>query len=419
MQTEVAVKKSGIVDLLRCRNYTIMLIGNLISRFGDSLDGIAYGWMVYMLTGSKLLLGTLFAVNAIPNIIFGPFAGVLADRLNKKRLIIFSYVGRGVIVSITAMMYMMGVLKPWHLFLFTACNSTLETLMSPALISLLPLIMKKEMFLSANSFSSSMSKIAELIGTASAGVVIALIGISGAIYIDGATFFIAALFISLIQISTPKEEGKKLTFKAYISDLKEGANFIKGSKLIRISISLFALMNFCLAPINVLMPVFTKDILKGGPEVLSAMGVAFAIGSILGGLVISQIGYRYKISSLIIGSTLLFGITYALMVLPGNVIKSEIYSKSIAVLCFFFIGILMTSIISPISTYLMSNTDRSILGRVSSIMNMISCSATPLGSAVTGVITEYISVSAIFLCMGGLISIAAVYLGFNKEFRSA
>jgi DHA3 family macrolide efflux protein-like MFS transporter len=419
MLTEKAVKKYGIWDLVKCRNYTVMLIGNLISRFGDSLDGIAYGWMVYMLTGSKLLLGSLFAVNAIPNILFGPFAGVLADRLDKKKLIILSYTGRGVVVSITAMMYMTGILRPWHLFLFTFINSSLETLMSPALISLLPLIIKKEMYLSANSFSSSMSKFAELIGTAAAGAVIALVGISGAIYIDGATFFIAAVFICLIQVSIPKSEIQKLTFKNYIGDLKEGASFLKNSKLIRTSIALFALINFCLAPINVLMPVFTKDILKGGPEILSAIGVSLAVGSILGGLIISQVGYRFKISSLIIGSTLLFGITYALLVLPGNVVSSGIYSTAIAVSCFFFIGFLIPSIISPIQTYLMSNTDRAILGRVSSIMTMINCSAIPLGSAVTGIITEYVAISAIFLCMGSIISLASVYLLTNREFRKA
>jgi DHA3 family macrolide efflux protein-like MFS transporter len=419
MLTEKVVKKYGIWDLVKCRNYTIMLIGNLISRFGDSLDGIAYGWMVYMLTGSKLLLGSLFAVNAIPNIVFSPFAGVLADRLDKKKLIILSYTGRGVVVSITAMMYMAEILRPWHLFLFTFINSSLETLMSPALISMLPLIIKKEMYLSANSFSSSMSKFAELIGTAIAGAVIALVGISGAIYIDGATFFIAAVFICLIQVSIPKSEIQKFTFKNYIGDLKEGASFLRNSKLIRTSIALFALINFCLAPINVLMPVFTKDILKGGPEILSAIGVSLAVGSILGGLIISQVGYRFKISSLLIGSTLLFGITYALLVLPGNVVSSGIYSTAIAVSCFFFIGFLIPSIISPIQTYLMSNTDRAILGRVSSIMTMINCSAIPLGSAFTGIFTEYAAISAIFLCMGSIISLASVYLLTNREFRNA
>lgn len=419
MQTEIALKKIGIGELLKCKNYTILLIGNFISRFGDSLDSIAYGWMVYMLTGSKLLLGTLFAVNALPNIILGPFAGVLADRLNKKKLIVLSYIGRGVIVSVTAFLFMNNLLQPWHLFLFTIINSTLETLMSPAVVSLLPLILNKEMYLSATSFSSSMSRFAELIGTGMAGALIALLGISGAIFVDGSTFFIAAVLITLMKISLHKLEKVKLNVRTYMEDLKEGFSFVKNNKLIRLTIGLFALINFCLAPINVLLPIFAKDVLKGGPNILSYIGVALAVGTILGGILVGQFGSRFKISTLIISSLFLFGISYALLMIPGNIIRAGIYSNSTAVGSFFIFGLLIPIMVSPIQTYLMVNTERAVLGRVSSLMAMISCSAIPLGSALTGTISEYMSISTIFLCMGSFLSVTAFFLLFKKDFRSA
>lgn len=419
MQVETITNKIGIGDLLKCRNYAILLIGNFISRFGDSLDSIAYGWMVYMLTGSKLLLGTLFAVNALPNIIFGPFAGVLADRFNKKKLIVLSYLGRGLVVCVTAFLFTVNFLRPWHLFAFTIINSTLETLMSPAAASLLPLILNKEMFLPANSFSSSMSKFAELIGTGMAGAIIALLGISGAIFIDGATFFIAAALIILMQAALPEAEKAKLNVKTYMKDLKEGFSFVKNNKLIRLTIILFALLNFCLAPINVLMPIFAKDVLKGGPDILSYIGAALAVGTILGGVLIGQFGSRFKISTLIISGMFLFGISYALLMIPGNVISTGIYSDAAAIGSFFMFGLLIPIISSPVQTYLMVNTDRAVLGRVISFMSMISCSAIPLGSALTGTISEYVSMAAIFLCMGGLICLSAVFLLFKKDFRHA
>lgn len=419
MQTKTALKKVGIGELLKCRNYTILLIGNFISRFGDSLDSIAYGWMVYMLTGSKLLLGTLFAVNALPNIILGPFSGVLADRLNKKKLIIFSYIGRGLVVSLTAFLFLKNLLQPWHLFMFTIINSTLETLMSPAVVSLLPLILKNELYLTANSFSASTSKFAELIGTGMAGAIIALLGISGAIFVDGATFFIAALFIILMKIVMPKVEEVKLSVRTYFKDLKEGLSFVKNNKLIRLIFGLFALVNFCLAPLNVLMPIFTKDVLKEGPYILSYMGVGLAVGTILGGVLVGQFGSGFKISTLIISGLFLFGISYALLMVPGNIISSGIYANSLAVGSFFLFGLLIPIMTSPIQTYLMVNTERAALGRIASLMGMISYSAVPLGSALTGTISEYMSISTIFLCMGSLISVAALFLLFKKDFRSA
>lgn len=419
MQAESVLKKVGIGELLKCRNYTILLIGNFISRFGDSLDSIAYGWMVYMLTGSKLLLGTLFAVNALPNIILGPFAGVLADRLNKKKLIVLSYIGRGFVVSVTAFLFMANLLQPWHLFIFTIINSTLETLMSPAVVSLLPLIINKEMFLTANSFSSSTSRFAELIGTGMAGAVIAILGISGAIFIDGSTFFVAAALIILMKVAMPKLEKVKLNVRTYIEDLKEGVSFVKNNKLLRLIIGLFVLVNFCLAPINVLMPIFTKDVLKGGPNILSYMGVALAAGTILGGVLVGQFGSRFKISTLIISGLFLFGISYAMLMLPGNIISAGVYSNSVAVSSFLLFGLLIPIMTSPIQTYLMVNTERALLGRVASLMGMISYSAIPLGSAFTGTISEYMSISIIFLCMGSSISLAAFFLLFKKDFRRA
>lgn len=411
-------KKVGIKALIQSKNYMVVLIANFISRFGDSVDAIAYGWMVYMLTGSKLMLGTLFAVNAIPNIILGPFAGVFADRLDKKKLVIISYLGRGVMVLLTAFLYFMNILKPWHLFIITILNSTFETLMMPAMTSLMPLIIDKENYLSANSFSTSAFKFAEILGMGMAGVIISLMGISGAIFLDATTFFISALIMLMLKIKAEKSE-EKLDIKCYIYELKIGFNFVKENKLIRIVIILFAIVNFCLSPVNVLLPIFTKDILQGGPEVLSIIGIAFSIGTILGGLIIGQLGQKFKMTNLIIVGFFLLGINYALLFLPNAVISMNLISIALTICVFFSFGFLIPMVSSPINAYMMSKTDKEILGRVSSFMGMVSCCAIPLGSALTGLITEYLSVSSIFLIMGIIILIVTLSLAFNKTFKKA
>ena len=117
MEIVIENKRGKLKQLIGYKDYMLLFIANFISRFGDSIDAIAYSFMVYELTGSKLLMGTLFAVNAIPNIVLSPFAGVIADRFNKKRLITIGYLGRGIMVSITALMLSIGILQPWHLLL--------------------------------------------------------------------------------------------------------------------------------------------------------------------------------------------------------------------------------------------------------------------------------------------------------------
>jgi DHA3 family macrolide efflux protein-like MFS transporter len=417
MEVENTRSDLGIRSLFKYKDFVLLLVANFISRFGDSIDSIAYGWMVYQLTGSKILLGTIFALNAIPNIILGPFAGVLADRVNKKKLIAIGYTGRGLIVSLTALLYYFNILEPWHLFLFTILNSSLETIAAPCVSSLLPFVITKEDFLKANSFSASAYKIAELVGTAMAGGIIAFVGIAGAIFIDGATFFVGAFIIMFLKVTFVIEKKEKMKVKSYLEDLKVGFIYIRENKIVRISIALFAVANFCLAPINIMMPVFVSDILKGGPEILSAMGIALSLGTILGGVLVGQFGGKFKMSVLLICGMILFGFSYAVLYLPGNIIIMQTASYITTIVSFFFIGFFIPVMVSPITSFIMINTDKKVLGRVSSVMAMISCAAIPLGSAFTGFITEILSLSMIFLFMGVIISLVAASLIFNKELK--
>jgi DHA3 family macrolide efflux protein-like MFS transporter len=416
MEVSSIKESSQTRNLFKYKDFTLLLVANFISRFGDSIDSIAYGWMVYQLTGSKLLLGSIFALNAIPNIIFGPFAGVLADRVNKKKLIVIGYTGRGIVVSVTALLFYLKLLQPYHLFIFTILNSTLETITAPCISALLPFLIPKEEFLKANSFTTSAYKFAELIGMAMAGAIIAFIGIAGAIFIDGATFFVAAAIIIFLKAVLTVDNSETMNVKNYLEDLKVGFLYVKNNKIIRTSVGLFAVINFCLAPFNTMMPVFANDILKGGAGLLSAMGVALSLGTILGGIIVGQFGGKLKMSQLLISGMFFFGVSYAVMFLPGNIISSQMLSFIITIIGFFFLGFFIPVMVSPISSYVMINTDKKIIGRVSAFLSMVSYTAVPLGAAFTGAITEILSLSMIFLSMGVIISLIAVSLIFNKEF---
>lgn len=418
METTIQEKKITIKDLLPCKSFMIILIANFISRFGDSLDSIAYSWMIYTLTGSKLLMGTILALNAVPNIIFSPFVGPIIDRLKKKDVVVVGFLGRGIVVSITALMFMFGILKPWHLFVFTFIISTFETITGPAHSALVPLLLPKELYLTANSFSTSAYKFAELIGLGAAGIIIAVFKISGAIFIDGMTFFAAAFLILIIKVESDTIKNEPFTVKAYFSELKEGFVFIGKEKVILITIILFAIVNFCISPLGVFMPILTKDILKGGPELLSILGIAITLGTIIGGVVVGQFGSRFKISTLTILSFILLGITYSLLYLPGTLLSGT--SAIIVVTSLFAImGFLIPAASSPISAYIMTYTPKEIMGRVSSVLTMITFCAIPLGSATAGIFSEYISMSVLFLIMGIIIISASILVSFNKKFRKA
>lgn len=419
METVVVTKKTGIKDLFPQKGFMTLMLANVISRFGDSLDSIAFGWMVYTLTGSKLLLGTILAINAIPNILFSSFAGVFVDRLKKKNILVIGYLGRGLIVSIVVFLFITKLLRPWHLFIFTFINSTFESFTSPAQTSILPLLLPKELFLTATSISSSAYRFAELIGLGAAGAIILLVGVSGAIIIDATTFFVAAFLMLFIKVKGDISNTTKLTFNAYFSEFKEGFSFITNNKLILTIVFLFALINLCLSPVAVLMPAFVKENLQSGPQMLSTIGIALTLGMIFGGVLAAQFGSRFKISTSIIVGFLLLGINFALLYLPGKVITNVTLSCVLATLFFGLMGLSIPILTSPIQTYLLIITPKEILGRVSSVLGMICNCVTPLGCAVSGVVSEYISISALFGIMGIVICLIALLLTFNKNFRQA
>lgn len=416
METVVTTKKIGIKDLFPQKGFMTLMLSNFISRFGDSLDSIAFGWMVYTLTGSKLLLGTILAVNAVPNILFSSFAGVFVDRLKKKNVIVIGYLGRGLIVSIVAFLFLTKLLKPWHLFIFTFINSTFESFTSPAQSSILPLLLPKEFFLAATSISSSAYRFAEFIGLGAAGAIIVLVGVSGAIFIDGATFFVAAFLLLFIKVKNDVSNTTKLTLNSYFFEFKEGFSFITNNKLLLTTVFLFALLNLCLSPVAVLMPAFVKENLQSGPEMLSTIGIALTVGMILGGVLAAQFGSRFKISTLIIGGFLFLGTNFALLYLPGKVITNITLSCVLSTLFFGLMGLSVPILTSPIQTYFLTITPKEILGRVSSVLGMICNCVTPLGCAISGAVSEYISISALFGTMGIIICIIALLLMFNKNF---
>lgn len=417
MEQIQTVTNPKIKDLFHQKKYMTIFIGNLISRFGDSIDSIAYAWMVYTLTGSKVLMGTLLAVNAIPNIIFTPLLGPIIDKSSKKKIVVLSFIARGLIVVLTATMFLTNTLKPYHLFIFTFLTSTMESFSSPASTALFPLVLPQELFLVANSFSSSARSFVELIGLACAGIIIANFGISGAIFLDGATFFIAGFLISIVKINGDIIDKEKINVKNYISDLKEGFKFIKSKTLILTTIFLLAIINFCLSPINVLLPAYIKEVLNVGPEGMSLIQLSVTVGMIVGGLLVAQFGERFKISTLIISSFSFMGINYALLYLPGNINLFNIKPLYISMFLFAMIGLSVPTAMGPLTTYILKNTPKQILGRVSSVMNMVLCCALPIGSASSGILCEYISIPLLFCIMGIIILSSSFTLILNKKFR--
>ena len=406
------MKKKGLKTLLKYPDFIKLWSGNTISRLGDSIDSIAMMWMIYELTGSTIFMGTMLVCNFLPNILFGMFMGVFVDRWQKKPIMVFGDIGRGLSVAGLAILYFLGYIKPWHIYLSTFINSTIETLVSPARMAVIPiLITDKDDFLPANSLFRASSSFGEIIGLGVAATIIGMWGIFTAIMIDCISFFICAIIILITKIpknrvSEVVKSVKESKVNKYINDLKIGIKTAFGHPLIRLSIFLAMALNFFTSPFNVLAPIYSDKILAAGAKGFSLMGMGFACGMFIGSLLIGQFGEKFNFRTLIITGIFIMTVCF-----NAYFFAQELYT---ALSISFILGIGITILSSTISTLVMTYCSQDILGRVGSVMNSLMLAAIPMGTMITGFFGEWYLPNYIFLGIGFLLIILLIFTFFNN-----
>ncbi|HCJ58551.1 MAG TPA: hypothetical protein DHV55_15220 [Clostridiaceae bacterium] len=402
-------EKRGYGALLKYKDFLKIWAGNTISRFGDAIDSIAFLWMVYKMTGSTLMMGTVMAVNAAPAVLFGMPAGVLVDRMNKKNVMIFTDLLRGFSTAIMAFLYISDMVSLWHLYILTFINSSCEVFASPARASVMQVLVDKKHYLPANSLRQASSSAAEIAGTAVAAVVMGYIGIGAAILIDSATFFISSFTAIIARIDTIGNKAISLNMKQFYFEFTEGIAVIKSNIVLLVSLTMACLVNLVLAPFNVLLPVYSDKILMAGEKGMSFILMSFTIGMIASSLLIGQIGDRFKRSALVIAGFM--GL--------GSGMLSFGFINNIELACFAAaIGGAFIPVISAGSMTLMQeSTPVDKMGRVSSTATTLSLLGLPLGYAVSGIMAYGINVLTTFKLVGVMIIIISIPPIFIKKFR--
>lgn len=414
MKENSFIKRYLKSPLLKNSNFLKQIASTAISRFGDGIDTIAFSWLSYKITESTLLVATLFALNGLPNIIFGALSGGLSKYYSKKSIITFCDIGRGVCVMIIAILSLTKSLEIWHLYVVTFLNSTFEAFRYPAATAMIPEIIPMEDLEEGVAISTSSSKVAELIGIAIGPVIIALSNIEIAIIIDSITFFICGILIFSLNLKGILNE-EQLTIKGYIKDLKEGFLYIVKDKFI-LNICIFsAVANALAVPLSAFQAPFVEEVLNRGPDAMVFMNIplilAMTIGVIFAPKVKSKIGGR----NMFIWGGILFGINYCLLVL--NKFNNINLNNVLLSIESFLMGVGIILLNFPIQIAMFKKVDKDYLSRVAAICSAIVLSAMPITSCIVGVISKYIGIGEIFIIFGMLIIFIFITQYLNKEIR--
>ncbi|MBS4535041.1 MFS transporter [Clostridium sp. D2Q-14] len=377
------------------------ILGNLVSRFGDSIDMIAYTWLAYEISGSYLLSSIVLAFNGLPVVIIGLFAGVYSDIKSKKNIMMICDIGRMVGTITICILYLLNQLNISLLIIFTIVNSTFEAFSDPARRSIPPLIVEKEELLKINSWLGMCKKSAEILGIAASGIIIKYLGIQGALIIDSITFLVSFLSLIPIKIHYVKID-TKLDLKNVIKDAYDGFVYLKSSTIIFYTTLLATIANIFLGPFNLMTANFSEQVLKLGSSGHSIINTCFALGAISGNFFLSKIkkSLDSKLERLIYLGFICLSISYLLLSLSFNLIT--------ACLSCIALGISTVLVSVPSVTIIHKSTEKSYLGRVLSIIATISLMAIPVSNFMMGFILERYTINSIFIFSSLIIFISTL-----------
>jgi MFS family permease len=301
---------------LRHRNFQLFFAGQSISLIGTWMTRLATGWLVYRLTRSALLLGVVSFAGQIVSFALGPFAGVWVERLNRRKLLVWTQAAAAVQSLALAALTLANVITIGEIIALTAFQGLINALDMPARQSFLVQMVDDRRDLSnAIAINSSMANGARLIGPAIAGVVIAVAGEGWCFLIDGTSYF--AVIASLLMMRIPTAEVRRHATR--LAQMREGWDYVSQFRPIRTILVLFSLISLMGWPYSVLLPVFAGQVLHGGPHTLGWLTGASGIGAFLSAISLalrkSVLGLTRMLqiaSATLGGALILFGLSHEL-----------------------------------------------------------------------------------------------------------
>ncbi|WP_035768586.1 MFS transporter [Butyrivibrio sp. NC2002] len=412
-------------EIIKEREYRKLIFATVINRFGDSVDAIAFTWLVYQITHSAAWSAIVFALNTLPNVVIQPFAGAIVEKMDKKHVIVATHLLRAVIITLFALLYRAGLVNALVMAIFTLVITTVESFNLPATSAFTMQVVKKEHMTCGVSLNSMLSSAASLAGTGAAGVIIIAAGVSAAMMIDVVTFAVAAVLISAMKAGREKvteaaqNEASKTTSdtgetenkkeQSKIEFFLDGFRYVASSRVICNYGLLAVALNFMLIPINALQAPIASEIFKMGGEILSIAGAFAAIGGIAGSALVPVLSQKLSpLKMIMLGTSLLAA--GMLGMACGGVFAGNNIACYVDVAASFFIMMVAASIIGgTINIQFMKNADPKYIARAAAVMGACGTACMPLGSLLLSAVVTKVSTEAILVfCVIFAITILAI-----------
>lgn len=379
------------ISALRHRNYRLYWFGQLFSVLAQNMEHVAQGWLVLELTNSPLALGVTGLAHAIPTITLTLVGGAIADRADRRRIMIASQTGTALMFLTLAVLVLTGLAALWHVMVLAFISGSIRAFDRPSRMALLPQMVPREDIPNAVAIGGTIWQLCRLVGPAAAGILIYLFGV-------GPTFIACCLAsftaVSLWLAIRAVQPALAASGGGLLKNMMEGVNFIRKNELYYTLMGMTFFNSVFGMSYLILMPVFARDILQVGSQGFGFLQTAGGAGALIGTLLVATFSDPRRLPLQAARGATLFG---ALLLLFAF---SRLYPLSLALA--FVLGMVSQFYITAINTVLQLNLPEQLRGRVMGVHGL-TWDLMPVGGMIAGTIAEFagapaaVAVGAVFV----------------------
>ena len=366
---------------LKHRNFRLFFVGQLVSLIGTWMQSTAQSWLVYQLTGSKVLLGTVAAVGTLPLLLLSLWGGSVADRHSKRTVVFYTQTGMMLLAFVFAALGGSGHIRPWHILVLAALGGVAMAFDMPARQAFMVEMTSREDLMNAVSLNSSIVNGARVVGPAVAGFLIAYVGMTWCFLLNGLSFI--AVMAGLLMMRLPKFVPPAEPHSTGRHVL-EGFAYVAGHRRVRNLLLLFGVVGVFGWSYSVLLPAYATDILHVGVSRYGGLLSANGFGALLGALTVATYGSRMRPRLMVLGGLWLFSAMLVLL--------AVVRWYPLVLVCLAIGGWGMLLYFSTTNTLIQTNVSHAMRGRVMGIWALVFGGMMPVGGIESGCLSHAVGV---------------------------
>ena len=363
---------------LRHRNFRLWFFGQTLSMIGTWMQSVAQGWLVYDLTGSEFALGVISFIGTLPTLFLMLPAGALADRIPRRRVLLFTQTTMMLLAFILAILAATHVLQVWHVGVLAACLGIANSFDAPARQALaVEMVEDRRDLMNAIALNSTIFNLARVVGPAIGGAVLAAVGAAWCFALNGLSFL--AVLVALLMMRLPQTLQEVRTDPLTVQ-IAAGFRYILGNPPVRTMIMLVGVSSLFGFSYAVLMPAYAVDVLHVGEAGLGGLNVAIGVGALAGSLIVASMGKLRRKGLLLTMGSLLFPTVLLLFAF------SQSFALSLVALS--IVGLAFVSQNATSNTLIQSIIPDNLRGRVMAVYSLMFFGTAPFGALQAGAIAQ-------------------------------